>query len=55
MAVSQILCTCDWCEKQESFNEDEEEFEGGWWVILCPPDGEASAYCSFECLVADQS
>lgn len=53
MSVKAVHCECDWCGRTEGYEDEEEQFEAGWYVVFTPPDGIDKCYCSFECLESD--
>ncbi len=50
MSYLRTVIKCDWCETEESYDEEGQEFTDGWFVVQMPPNGEERSYCSSTCM-----
>jgi len=56
MAIKGIAMKCDWCEKEESFEDEDDLAENGeeWWTVRRGGEGwqEEKTFCCQACLEA---
>lgn len=52
--ITKISYVCDWCEREQSFlDEEDEELRGSEWLrVLSPGADEEWTFCSRECMRA---